>query len=392
MLRKQISNFEYLENLIREGESIILEFKPENDVEEKGYENRILRGVVALANTRGGNLVIGVEKRGNKHKIAGTLYTQDYILNWISALINSYVDPPDLSFNAYEIESSEKDIRCVCIFVEPSVIKHALRHYGRKSQRLGYHLFLRIGDSSREVDFGTFWSVAFNKLIESFSTFSERIPTLTPSLSVSIERKFDLDKAEWYLQEIKKKHTPLVMQRLLEEFRTQLTDLPYAASEDWTKEIKVFTSSLFDIIQNNLDDEEQKLQALDFLQLIAHRCDKDTFEEIRVRFREVLQALYNNMLQNHQIKKAHDVLDLLQALNNYEPKFLKKLLMDAIYNWNDEEFESRYNDLDFYRCTDKNAIKEVKSELVSIMSKFTNDGDMKKAERSEKFYEMIRIL
>ena len=63
MLRKQISNFEYLENLIREGESIILEFKPENDVEEKGYENRILRGVVALANTRGGNLVIGARAR-----------------------------------------------------------------------------------------------------------------------------------------------------------------------------------------------------------------------------------------------------------------------------------------------------------------------------------------
>lgn len=258
------------------------------------------------------------------------------------------------------------------------MIKHALRHYGRKSQRLGYHLFLRIGDSSREVDFGTFWSVAFNKLIESFSTFSGRISSLTPDISVSIERKFDLDKAEWYLQEIQKKHDPSVMQRLLEEFRVQLTDLPYAASEDWTKDIKVFTSSLFDIIQNNLDDEEQKLQALDFLQLIAHRCDKETFEEIRIRFRDALQVFYNNMLQNHQIIKAHDLLDLLQDLDIYEVKFLKKLMMDAIYYWNDEEFEARYNDLDLYRCTDKNAIKELKSELLGMMSKFTNEGDIKK--------------
>lgn len=98
MLRKPILNFEYLEKLVREGESILLEFKPENDVEEKGNENRILRGVVALANTRGGNLVIGVEKRGNTHKIVGISLTQDYILNWLSGLINSYVDPPRFIF------------------------------------------------------------------------------------------------------------------------------------------------------------------------------------------------------------------------------------------------------------------------------------------------------
>jgi len=392
MLKKQILDFEHLKNLVHEGESIVLEFKPEKDVKLKGYKNRILRGIVALANARGGNLVIGVEKIGTKHKIVGTSLTQDYILNWLSELINSYVDPPDLSFNVYVIESSEKVIRCIGIFVEPSVTKHALRHHGRSSQKHGYHLFLRIGDSSREVDFGTFWSVAFSKLIESFLAFPEQIQMRIPDISVTIERKFDLEEAEWYTQEIKKKYEPSVTQRLLEEFRTKLTDLPYDNVEHWNKEIKVFISSLLDIINNQLDDEEKRIQALDFLRIITHRCDKETFEDIKIKFLDKLLTLYNKILHNHQLVKVHDILDLIQSLNNYEPKFFKKILIDAIYYWNDEEFASRYHDLDFYRCTDKNAIKEVRSELLNMMSKFKQEGDMNKTERTEKFYEIIRNL
>jgi len=393
-LSQQISDFGHLENLVREGESIVLEFKPENDVNEKGNENRILRGVVALANTRGGNLVIGIEKIGDKHEIVGTSSNQDFILNWLSQLINSYVDPPDLIFNVYTIEFLEKNKKCICIFVERSVTKHALRHYGRKSQKLGYHLLLRIGDSSREVDFSTFWSVAFNNLMDTLSTIPQRIPSpLHPSdISVELERKFDLNSAVWYLQEINKKYESSVEQRLLDEFRTKLTNLPYASQTIWTEEIKKFVSSLFRFIEEQLRDKKQIYKALDFLHIISHRCDNETLEEIQKRFLGVLETLYEEILENHQLTKAHDLLDLLQTLNNYDITLMNKLLMDAICSWSDEEYGARYNDFEFYHYKDKEVIKELKSKLVSMMSKYKEKGDVSKAERIEKLYDKVRVL
>lgn len=393
-MREKIQNFQHLESLVDVGESIILEFKSENVVEDKGNENPILRGTVALANTRGGNLVIGVEKRGEKHEIVGTSYNQDFIQNHISQLIDSYVDPPNLPFTAYSIKSEEEKVICIAIHVDRGPTKYALRHFGRKSQKYGYHMLMRIGDSSREVDFGTFWSVAFTSLIETLSSIPKQItsPIQTSDISVVHNKKFELNGAEWYLQELNKKLHPAIEERLLNEFRSKLANLEYDHVNAWTEDIKKFVSSLLDYIDKKLGDEERRNRVLDFLKIMINRCDKETKEKIYNRFLITFEDLYEQMLENHQLTQAQDLLSLLQYLKNYDLNFMNKLVMNAINKWDDNEFSQRAGGLQFYYVQDKDGLKQLKSKLVNLMSKYREQGNDIKFSRSARIYDLIRNI
>ena len=66
-----------LERLSKIGESEKLEFKPSTFPDKPGSENPVLKGIVALANTRGGTLIIGVEKQGDDYIILGHDESQD---------------------------------------------------------------------------------------------------------------------------------------------------------------------------------------------------------------------------------------------------------------------------------------------------------------------------
>jgi hypothetical protein len=385
---ERISSFEELEKLVRDGESQVLEFKPENEVEVKGNDNRILRGVVALANARGGNLVIGVIKEGNAHKITGTKYAQDYVLNWISSLVKSFVDPPDLRFSVYPVESRD-GLRCICIYMPRSGTKYALRYFGRESKKApSYFLLLRLGDSSGEVDFSTFFSIALNNLLEGLSSLPSQIRTSEIPTFQEPGTKFDLEGLGWYLNELKKSLEPSVKQKLVDEFQNRLTDLPRNYSTAWTTEIKTFASSLLDFIKSHVEDEQFRDKMFLFLDVISDRCDEDTLNKTRELFLSKLDDLY----ENPGIKKNSHLLSLMQGLRNYDPKFMKKLLMDALDNWNKDEFDRLYTNIELHRLADKKEVMKLRSDLIDIVSESKKMSNQERSERATKFYELIRFI
>ena len=73
-----------LKNLVKKGEGLCLEFKKKADHPEK-----IVRELVAFANTQGGFLLVGVEDNGN---ISGLKFPEDeqYV---IEAALSKYVKP-----------------------------------------------------------------------------------------------------------------------------------------------------------------------------------------------------------------------------------------------------------------------------------------------------------
>ena len=65
--------------------------------------------------------------------------------------------------------------------------------------------------------------------------------------------------------------------------------------------------------------------------------------------------------------------------------------MDAVCKWNDDEFDARFHDINLHLYTDKAGIRNLKSEIIKMMSKYKEQECVKKAERLEKLYDLIRL-
>ncbi len=386
---EQISNFKQLEQLVKDGESQILEFKLDNYARELGHKNPILRGVVALANTRGGNLVIGIRKGEDIHQIVGMEFTQDYIVNWFSQLVNSYVDPPDISFTVYELKAEDGMIKCIGIHVPRSGTKYAIRYAGRDSEKdPSYYLLMRIGESTRSVAFADFFPMAFNHLIEGISTLPDKISLKDITSTSKNESKFDVNGANRYLTLLQEDLDLSVQTKILSELRHILSNLRWHTHSAWTDDMKSFTLSLLDWIKEELEEEQQKNQLLDFLRIISDRCDEETFKKIQDNFLKLLNDFYRNPC----FDMDSSLLFLLQHLGDYNQAILNRLLMDALDKWGIDEFNQHYTNLIFERSVDYDWLEKQKYKLIRIMSKAIKCGDDDKAMRAETLYDQIRNI
>lgn len=135
-------NLAELKRLVRRGESQTVEFKRKINHPEK-----VVREIVAFANSDGGHLLVGVDDNG---KIPGLKFPEEeeFVLN---RAIGELCRPKI----TYELERIElKDARSVLHYhIQPSVIKP---HFAflKKDHRFG-KAFVRVGDrsvqASREV-------------------------------------------------------------------------------------------------------------------------------------------------------------------------------------------------------------------------------------------------
>jgi len=375
------------------GEDEALEFKPHLFENLKGIENPILKGVVGLANARGGNLIIGVEQKNGTWNICGTTYNEEHVKDWLSQIAYEYVEPDGLPFRVYPIVSAEKNLKCIGIEIdEPRGRYFAAKHSGRSSKKeQSYYFPLRIGSSTRLVDFYSFVRSIFSNWAMGLSTISKT--EILPISTFTEERRFDMGQFRMRLDELKSIKSlgdPETERIIRAELRNSLTDLPYDHAEQWTNDLRETISELTDLLLAELkeDNEDLRKGIMDMLSIITNRADKATLEKIRHDFLETLERLY----QSPEVKKSSDLIELLQALHYDEPDYVKKMIEDAIERWSKEDFDSRYHDIeiDKYLRKDAGRLKELRLYILKSLALARKTQNMEKTERLEKLYQMLR--
>jgi predicted HTH transcriptional regulator len=124
-------NYAAVKTKLNLSETNNLEFKP-NFSKGDAVEAKIFDTIIAMANTTGGNIVVGVSEE-NPRKIVGASHSVIDLENRISQWIKEYVDPPNLNVEIYSIDSST-DPKLIGIEVHGEEGRYfGKRHFGRSS-------------------------------------------------------------------------------------------------------------------------------------------------------------------------------------------------------------------------------------------------------------------
>lgn len=138
------SGIRYIKNLVKQGENDHLEFK-----RKAAHPEKIIREVVAFANSTGGKLLVGVDDNG---EIPGVKFPEEeeYILNKAIAELCS----PKLEYSLEIIRLSEFEERAILLYDIPEGNRKP--YYAREKPKDQYgKAYIRLADksiqASREV-------------------------------------------------------------------------------------------------------------------------------------------------------------------------------------------------------------------------------------------------
>jgi len=375
------------------GEDETLELKPQLFKNKKGFENDILKGVVALASVRGGYLVIGVEQEKGNWVICGTNFDEEYVRNWLSQIIYEYVEPDNLPFKVYPIISTEKNLKCVVIEVDESKERYfAIRYWTRRSKKdTSYYLPLRFSESSRFLDFQSFFRNIISNLATGLSVGSKELPFSNYTFTEG--REFDLGKFKLRIAELKEiKHIgdPKTESMIRTELRDSLPNLPQNDLEPWTNNLRNATLELVDLLLKEFKAANEPLGKiiLRMLSHITYRADETTLEKIKHNFLDTLEKVY----ADPKVEKSSDIIKLLQTLHYNQPDYIKRMIEHAIERWSKKEFDNIYNDIDIdkYLGKDDKRLEELRLFILKRLATVRKNKDMQKVTRLEKLYVRIR--
>lgn len=126
-----------LKELISKGESSTLEFKRKSTTPEK-----FAKEISALANTKGGWLLVGVDDDG---KIVG-VHSEKSEISVVETSCEFFIDPPV----AYEIEVIQvKRKEVVAVYIPESTVKpHHIEVFDTKNNKTLKRSYIRIGEKS----------------------------------------------------------------------------------------------------------------------------------------------------------------------------------------------------------------------------------------------------
>lgn len=138
------SGIRYIKNLVKQGENDHLEFK-----RKAAHPEKIMREVVAFANSTGGKLLVGVDDNG---EIPGVKFPEEeeYILNKAIAELCS----PKLEYHLEIIRLSEFEDRAILVYDIPEGTKKPYYTREKRTDKYG-KAYIRLADksiqASREV-------------------------------------------------------------------------------------------------------------------------------------------------------------------------------------------------------------------------------------------------
>lgn len=131
MNRKQLSK------LIEEGECLTVEFKQRFSDHEK-----IAKEIIAFANTRGGNIIFGINDNG---KIKG-VESEKEVVELVKETLTNYCEPK-VNFDFSFINLNEKEIVVLSI-MESDLKPHKVKNYNDSILKEPARVYIRVKDKS----------------------------------------------------------------------------------------------------------------------------------------------------------------------------------------------------------------------------------------------------
>ncbi|RLF81170.1 hypothetical protein DRN44_06180 [Thermococci archaeon] len=386
MERKKFDSISELKEFIdSEGEeSDILEYKDyKTNDDVKRHQDEIIDCIVALANKRGGYLIIGVDDDKNlvyANNIVFPLF-KDQVEKWI----DSFVDPRGLLDMQIKRVSDDKG-QCIIIYVnsKPGVC-FARRKEGREKGVTSYFFPYRIGGSTKKLNFEDFFKIYVQKFLESLAVSSELIkkeeekmhPIRVRVISGK-EKPFNSELVNNYINILRTlKLSTKNIDRLLQSIRNEVLKV-YSRrkiNEEDLPAIKNLVAFACEFIKNT--DEGMTKKIFGILYLLTKV--PETLHIVKETCYDYLKEIYEHG------KRYDDLVKILDACGFFGDRI--DGIMKAIESRDQKLLDILVSRLDFA------AVKERKFELIKELVLKTNSLDQERdKEIINKVFNLITQL
>ena len=144
------------------------------------------------------------------------------------------------------------------------------------------------------------------------------------------------------------------------------------------------TNQIIDFIKKEIENENSLTICLAMLKRLSSIRDEEIKNRLKDYFLVDIERMYNGLT----VEQKSDALRILQKLNEHNPEYMKKLILEAI-DWNKTDFEKLSGKIDIHEIKDDN-ISTIRGELYILRSKAEENGEKEKKERIDKFLTELR--
>jgi len=201
---------------------------------------------------------------------------------------------------------------------------------------------------------------------------------------IVIGNHFNAEKANEFIdllnnQRIKDIET---QSKILENLRDLL---PSMSKYDLKESERSKTNQIIDFIKKEIENENSLTICLDMLKRLSSIRDEEIKNRLKDYFLVDIERMYNGLT----VEQKSDALRILQKLNEHNPEYMKKLILEAINDWNETDFEKLSSKIDIHEIKDDN-ISTIRRELYILRSEAEENGEKEKKERIDKFLTELR--
>jgi len=194
------------------------------------------------------------------------------------------------------------------------------------------------------------------------------------------EPKFDLQRFTSNLENFKAILDDETRYKLLERMRDQAINLPH---DGLPSDIRNVIIEFLLILKDKIESEKMRPLCLSCLSIIYDRRDNVVNAKMKDLFLNRMEKICGNLTMEEKTR----VLRIRQRFRNYDFEFMRKLLTDAVWKWETDEFEALYNSIEFDKLG-KEAISELKKLLWKWRAEVNQRNDKEKVERIDKILDL----
>ena len=191
---------------------------------------------------------------------------------------------------------------------------------------------------------------------------------------------FDLPRFQTNLRAFDEVSDSEIRYKILGRIRDQTIDLPY---DGMPQDIKKTIIRLLQSLRKEVRNEKMRRLCLDIFHVVNARRDNEVNSKIKELFLSWIEENY----QDFTIEEKRYAMDIRQRLDNYNPEFMKELMLNSVNKWSPEEFDTLYKEIEFDRL-DQEYIREFKILLWKLIDEAKREQSGEKAQRIEKLLSL----
>ena len=220
-----------------------------------------------------------------------------------------------------------------------------------------------------------------NEEVQELLPETENVEEGRVSRVIDIRNHFNADKANEFIDLLNNQGIRDIETRskILENLRDLL---PSISKSDLKESEKSKTNQIIDFIKKEIENKNSLTICLAMLKRLSSIRDEEIKNRLKVYFLVDIERMYNGLI----VEQKSDALRILQKLNEYNPRYMKKLILEAINDWNETDFEKLSSRIDIHEIKDDN-ISTIRRELYILRSKVEENGEKEKKERIDKFLD-----